>query len=740
MKHFQKIPGRDLRLMLIFIGLVFVPILFLGYFSWHAIQNEKQLSAERLSQSYRQFAKLAGKEIDADLSKVAKKWTAAVDTLQRDSYPALRVEVVAKLERQEPLISAAFLLSAPGNVVYPEGRDITAPMQRPRPFRNSSYVLENKIFEQLKSEGEELEYHAYRLDEALAKYRRIQGRVTNPQLLAMAESYVGRVLKKQGEWREALSAFEGLLSTYPDARDNNNMYLRFLAQYQIAVCLESLSQDEKAVQQLLGLNRDLLARSDAINATQYSFFLENLQNLAKRLLVSPDLLPAVARKYQQQFEALGEQSKKRLSQKYFLQLLNRKLGKMVLARKFNKRKAYYVSDRADDQPYLLIYRPLPDRQGIYTEGMLGLQIDLQRLGDRLFPGILDQLKFSDQVDLAILDEKNEYLFGTASARKEPIAKQGIAPPFDFWQIAITLNDEEAGLQLDAGAIWRAWLTVALLVSILIGVFVFVRKARRESRLSMLKSDFVSSVSHELRTPLTSISMMAELLEMQLAGKPATGVSKQSGKSRQYLKIIRRECNRLSRLIQNVLDFSRMEKGLNEYRCEAHELGKVLHRAIETSLPYIQGQGFELTTDIPAELPLVLVDSDAISQLLLNLFSNAVKYSDDSKEILIRARSLGKEVAIDVVDKGIGLAASEIPKIFGEFYRVDQRLNARNQGGLGLGLTLVRDIVTAHKGEIKVESVPDEGSTFTILLPIYSGRNGRARAESSKTTNRMEDNI
>jgi len=740
MMRFPKIPGRDLRLILIFIGLVFVPILVLGYFSWHAIQNEKQLSAEKLSQSYRQFAKLAGKEIDAELTQVAEKWTAAVDTLLRPSHPTLRAGDVASLERRVPLISTAFLLAAPGNVIYPKGIDITSPLAGPRPFRNSSYVLEYSIFEQLKNEGEELEYHAYRLDQALVKYEKIQARVTNPQLLAMAQSYIGRVLKKQGDWREALSVFQKLLRDYPEMRDNNNMYLRFLAQYQMAVCLESLSQDEKAAQQLLQLNRDLLARSDAINATQYSFFLENLQNLANRLLVSPDVPVTVAQQYQQQFVALGEQGKKRLSQKYFLQLLEGKLGKMVLARKFNKPKFYYVSDRTDKAPYLLVYRPLPDRQGIYTEGMLGLQIDLERLGDRLFPRILDQLKFSDQVDLAILDERNQYLFGTATNMEEPIAKQNIAPPFDFWQIAISLNDKEANLQLGAGAAWRAWLTVALLGSILIGVFVFVRKARRESRLSMMKSDFVSSVSHELRTPLTSISMLAELLEMQLSDKPTLDLGKESGKSHQYLRIIRRECNRLNRLIQNVLDFSRMEKGLNEYRFEALELGEVLHGAVETSLPYIQGQGFELTTDIPPELPLVLVDSDAISQLLLNLFSNAIKYSEDSKEILIRARSMEKEVAIDVIDHGIGLAASEIPKIFGEFYRVDQRLNARKQGGLGLGLTLVRDIVAAHKGDIQVESIPGDGSTFTILLPICSGTNGSACAESTKVSNPTEDTI
>jgi signal transduction histidine kinase len=328
------------------------------------------------------------------------------------------------------------------------------------------------------------------------------------------------------------------------------------------------------------------------------------------------------------------------------------------------------------------------------------------------------LKFSEQVTLAILNEEGRYVIGTAKPLRESIAVQPLAEPFDFWQVAIYLSDAQiVSPGMDFRTTLGLWLISLLLLSILLGSYIFVRRARREAHLSQMKSTFVSNVSHELRTPLASIRMLVELLEMQLAGQPAGALENSKARAEQYLGIIRRECGRLGRLIENVLDFSKIERGIKQHNFEYEDPAAVLRMAVESFRPHAEAQGFTLEVEIEDALPELRLDADAISQVMLNLLGNAVKYSDEVKEIRVRAHREGPQVVVAVTDRGIGIAATEIPKIFEDFYRVDQRLSSQQQGGMGLGLTLARHIVRAHGGDISVRSEVGKGSTFMFTLPI-----------------------
>jgi signal transduction histidine kinase len=494
------------------------------------------------------------------------------------------------------------------------------------------------------------------------------------------------------------------------------MYLRFPAQYQIAVALDNLERDQEAIEVLFRFNQDLLERSDVISSMQYSFFLDQIRNLAPRLLVSPEL--SEAERYQAQFDALAEQSKKHIRGKYLLQLLDRKLYEMVIARQAYRTKFYYASDEANGEPFLLAYRALPDPSGIYTTGLLGLQIDLEQLSRKLFPAILRNLKFSDRVTPAILSQSGDYIIGTTRPAGKPIAVHALNEPFQFWQVAVYVNEAATVVRhWDFRSTLSLWLISLLLLSILLGAYIFIRRARREAQLSQMKSTFVSSVSHELRTPLASIGMMAELLEMQLSGQSAVPAERFKTRAENYLSTIRRECSRLSRLIENVLDFSKIERGIKQYNFEYEDPAIVLRMAIESFRPHAEEQGFVMELEIAEPLPEVFADADAVSQVILNLLSNALQYSDEVKEIRVRAYRHESHVAIEVADRGIGIAAHEIPKIFDDFYRVNQRLNSQKQGGMGLGLTLAQQIVRAHGGDISVRSEVGKGSTFAFTLPI-----------------------
>ncbi len=709
MKRFSKIFKKrrhEIRLTIIFLSLIIIPSGLLAYFSWRALENEKLLSQQRLEETCRQFAHFAGREIDYELEKIEKQWTAVVkEILQQQDFRATAFEA---LIQNAPLIVTGFVLTAPGEVAYPLNLTLQEDDNLPKIWEEESYLREHEIFGKLVNRGEELEYRRHDLNGALASYREVLSKVTNPQLRGRAESYVGRVQQKQVEWAAALATFQHLLAAYPEIRDENKTCLRFVAQYQIAVSLENLGRDREALVTLLRLHQDLLERSDTINMFQYSYFLELIQNLAQRLLSSPGL--SVAAGYQTQFRGLAEQNKKRIGQKYFLQLLDRKLTEMVIERKQYRTKLRYIANDVDGESYLLAYHTLPDQAGVCARGLVGFQIDLAQLGERLTAATASNFKHGDKVSFAILNGKGNYVVGSTGPAQSPLAAQKLAAPFDFWQIAVYFNQtpNPPGRRGDFYATLGLWLISLLLLSILAGAYFFVRYARRETRLSQMKSTFVSNVSHEFRTPLASIKMFAELMEKRVTV---------DSKAKQYLGVISRECGRLQRLIENVLDFSKIERGSKLYNFEFEDPAPALCAAIEAFRPHALANGFSLEVDIADDLPELRLDADAISQVMLNLLSNAVKYSDEIKAICVQAYRDGRQVAVEVADRGIGIDATEIPKIFDDFYRVDQRLSSQQQGGMGLGLTLARHIVRAHGGDISVRSQMGRGSRFIFTLPI-----------------------
>ncbi len=706
---------NELGMALVFLALILVPSALLGYLSWRALQSEKLLAEERLAKSYQRYARLAARKINEELEDLKDRWLKTLKRFQKQTRGNPTAEDFDRLIAAQPLITGCFYLSAPGRVEYPPNMVVREGLS-PAPWEQDAFVREHEIFSQLAAQGEDLEYQKGNLDGAILKYRRILETVQRPQLQAMALSYIGRAYLKKGELQKAIEVHRQLLRDYPEERDLNDMYLRFLAQYQIAVAQESMGRDEDAVQTLIQLVQDMFQRSDAVSVEQYQYFMEQVRMLALRLLSSNQL--SRPDYYRELFRAFAEKNKKRLSQKYFLEILDRRLYKAVVERKRYRSRMYFISNETVNEPYLLGYRFLPGPSRRYVGGIIGLTFDIQKLGNNLLPRVLTDTDVGESVIVAILNSKNEVVFASEPVRGQLIATQPLKRPFSFWQVGLYVDETLAPNQrFSYPTALGLWLITVLMLSILLGAIIFVRRAMREAYLSRLKSNFVSNVSHELRTPIASIKMLSELMEMQ--SPPATTGS--ARKNRQYLQVIQRECDRLSRLIDNVLDFAKIEKGMKSYQFRLEQPDEVLQMAVESFRPHADANGFQIRTDI-TPLPPAMIDRDAIAQVMLNLLTNAVKYSRDDKIIDVRAFLQGKEIVVEVQDRGIGIPEHEIPKIFDDFYRVDQRLNTQTQGGMGLGLTLVRHIVEAHGGKVEVESEVGVGSTFRFTLPSQQAKN------------------
>jgi signal transduction histidine kinase len=249
---------------------------------------------------------------------------------------------------------------------------------------------------------------------------------------------------------------------------------------------------------------------------------------------------------------------------------------------------------------------------------------------------------------------------------------------------------------------------ALSVLMVGGIWLTYRNVYREMTLARVKSDFVANVSHELRTPLALIRLYAETLEL--------GRLKDKEKYQEYFRIIREESERLTALINNILDFSRIEAGRKEYEFQETNLAELVHSTLESYRFQIQQNGFAFEENISSDIPPVNVDREAIARSLLNLVNNALKYSKDRKFIGVSLYRSNSSINLEVRDRGIGIPANEQEKIFEKFYRCGDPL-VHNVKGSGLGLSLVRHIARAHGGDVLVESEPEKGSKFTIALPF-----------------------
>src|SRR5438445_13308756 len=241
-----------------------------------------------------------------------------------------------------------------------------------------------------------------------------------------------------------------------------------------------------------------------------------------------------------------------------------------------------------------------------------------------------------------------------------------------------------------------------------GVFLTYRNISREMNLARLKSDFVANVSHELRTPLALIRLYAETLEL--------GRLTAQEKYQEYFRIIREESERLTALINNILDFSRIEAGRKEYEFKETDLADLVRSTLDSYRFQIEQNGFAFEENSSCDLPPVTVDREAIARSLLNLVNNALKYSKDQKYIGVSLYRTNGSVNLEVQDHGIGISPNEQEKIFEKFYRCGDPL-VHNIKGSGLGLSLVRHIARAHGGDVLVESTPEKGSKFTIALPL-----------------------
>ena len=360
---------------------------------------------------------------------------------------------------------------------------------------------------------------------------------------------------------------------------------------------------------------------------------------------------------------------------------------------------------------MLWYRSVREPDLIY-----GAQLNLSNIVAGLRPLIRAPDSVRSDVTVALLNEAGKVVAGDSTGQRAFVTGE-IGHVLPHWKVAVYLNSPEVLIRSARSVKLVLTLSViAMIVAIGLGSALIAIDLRQQLALARQKTDFVSNVSHELKTPLTSIRMFSELLS---EGKVTSDTQR-----KQFLQIITGETARLTRLINNVLDFARMERGEREYKLVRCDWRNVVRDTVELYRPQLEANGFKVNVQLPERPMEVNGDCDALAQVLVNLISNAEKYAASGKELIVEMRQ-GDEQAgssrfihVRVLDRGPGVPRGSEEKVFEQFYRAHDSLSSGIQGS-GLGLTLARQIARAHGGDVRYEPRAGGGSCFVVTLPAVA---------------------
>jgi len=367
------------------------------------------------------------------------------------------------------------------------------------------------------------------------------------------------------------------------------------------------------------------------------------------------------------------------------------------------------------EPFVPVVIPAGDaRQSIFG-GQVFLLRHVQIEARHFLQGFeLNEKKLIDEIKKSSQRFMREGMSFELSQKESPDVAYAAILDFGFGDLVLNLMEIDPGWigkQINQLRNWYFSIIVIVLLAVMLALGSLWRNMRAQIKLAQKKDDFISAVSHELRTPLTTIRMYSEMLEKNWV--------KSEDKLGEYYSNMRAESERLSRLIENVLDFSRIQKGRKKYAFTLGDINECVAGVVEMMMPYASQNGFSIKTDFQ-QLGQTAFDRDAVTQIVVNLLDNAIKYARDAqdKTITVRTSSDGQFILIEVEDHGPGVPHRQRKKVFEEFYRTEAEAT-RETAGTGLGLALVKNFAQAHNGFVEILAAKPAGAIFRVGLAVQN---------------------
>jgi signal transduction histidine kinase len=655
------------RLVGVFLIFILIPGAFLSVVALRVLRQEGQLVTQRAKENLERIAKEICRELESEFNI----WDASVGLAAESGISSAdSLPDIIRQALEEP--GDGILLSRSEGALhfFPSGALLfmldsssapLAPTRRPPPGF-------------LRAESLEIKQKDY--TKAILAYRNLL-KSAETETRAMLLQRIARTLRKAGRFDEATDTYRNLQNLDPVLI--GDLPSDFIGRFELC----ALAAEREKIPELgtlsLSLYRDLVEGKWLLDEPRYMHYSDRCRSWCRESRIQPD-----------EFARLQTMEEHKLALSH-------------AAKEFSIEPRRVRSD--GNASYFCFWRTDPFAAVVLSENYLR---------SRWWPNVLSSQ--GEDLESALYSSDGHVLFGSATMEAPPFAVvQDLMIESMPWRIQVWPRNPEA-IQRDVRQRQNLFLAILLFIGALLifGSYITVRIVRRELEISRMRAGFVSTVSHEFRSPLTGIRQLGEML---LDGR-ATDRRKQN----QYFKMIVQESDRLARLVENILDFSRMEEGKKEYRFEPLNTSQWLLRLAADYEREITPKGVAVEASIPEGLPAISADSEALGTAVHNLLDNAVKYSPGEKAVRIDAKAEGSEVRIAVHDTGVGISESDRKRIFDRFYRAESEITKRIKGA-GLGLNLVWHIVSAHNGRVECESHVGVGSTFSIRIPVLPTTEG-----------------
>jgi len=696
---------RQKKLIVIFLLTIFIPALSLSIFGIRAIKNERFRQAKQLENEHRR----AAVRLRSRLSTEFRELGLALQNLAESQALKDRDEkTIAELVRAQlannPLVETVFY--------YYENEEPRFPAFHGAPRKASLNVRSFPAGPLQETLNRAREYEFTRKDfrRAIILYRDAGRQTKDQDIQAQVLYNEARCLVKLERYAEAIETFRKIEENYPESMTTSGLPLSLAALLQTIHCYRALDNISTALRTALDLFRDIIEMRWALSEPQFKTYAGLAEDAIEEILsekpAAQDLVGLTDQyarlKIQRRDKNAEWEIMNSIRQEVIPDLRRKQSTPAVLS-------PIQYSKTIGNRTFLVYTCPIIETPQKKPVGLIGLKIKEDfLLNDVLSKAAPNDLP-ADQTKLVVSDLEGKVLLGSEGLSAERTTlTEFFDDNFPPWKMEFYASQVEgigfAGLK---GSFYF-WTILTLVVVLTFGAVLIGRTIAHEMEILKLKSDFVSSVSHEFKTPLTSIKALAERLQ---GDKVIDSV-----RMKQYFSLISQNADQLTRLVKNLLDFSKIEEGKKEYHFSPTDVAQLVTQQIQDFGKNDVQKGARIGAHIPADIPPLLVDGEALRQALNNLLDNAFKFSSAEGKVEVRVRRAGEKVSIEIADQGIGIPQDELEKIFDKFY---QGSNAVKQSakGTGLGLTLVKHIAEAHGGMISVRSKVGEGSTFSLILPI-----------------------
>jgi signal transduction histidine kinase/tetratricopeptide (TPR) repeat protein len=702
------------RIVLLFgLGIV-LPSLLLGYLAFRGVQNDRALVEKERLEDTRRAADRVTRAVDDAITSAEEALAKAVaDQPEKPSVES--ASALKKLAAGNPLVEQFFYLKDFKEVHLPLAKLLYVADGRREAGSSPPAALSNSAKIQA---AERLEFQQKDFPGALAGYRQAIKNANDPRLEGLVLNAIARVQRKSGLLKEAVSTYEDIVRGHGGIIIPGGMPLGPSASLEISSIARELGDLVKSLQTSFGLYKSLLGREWTLERAEFDFFVQRAKTLIEEVLAGqpPGIDDAACQSELRTLEA--EEAEQRIRTERMIAFeggaapaLEAKLrgGTAEPNRSFAR-----VSLDIRNHSYLAsIARPTVPAGGVSNEAW-GIIIDAERLRENaLRPALRDNFR-PGETTWAVIGKDGAVVLSSENPPAGPVTlRTNFVSNTPDW----TLEFHQPPPRLIRTFLLSRRGLYSFVFLLIAGILVFglaltIRSVSHELELARMKSDFVSTVSHEFKSPLTSIRQLAEMLQ--------SGRVPSEERRQQYYDVLLEQSERLALLTDNILSLAKIEEGRAEFALETTDVSALLTSVVTSFQERVRHEGFEIELKVQGPIPLVAVDRTALSQAITNLIDNAIKYSGDSRKVLVGAAVEEQTLAITVRDFGVGIKKEDIDRVFERFFRGGDELT-RTVKGSGLGLTLVKEIVEAHRGKVQVESESGKGSVFSIRLPLEQGK-------------------